>query len=274
MGSMLYAGATHIIEQSKIDAARITQKSGNEKRGAIAALQRGAASIANQRVLDAAGSQVNDISGNIARNLDAASQGHFMSRIAAAEELGSSMAMAAAAGVGGSSVEAYNSTVRLNRAMQEEQAMRAVNSDNINMSAQRGAVMSNAVAGMDNNVYNADQDFTQYVDHKKGKGLFSFEGIATVAGAAAATYFGGPKAGQAVLKLGTSLIQGNNAAANGDFATAGSQMDSAIKAGFDTFKAAGDKIGQWQSNSKVAALSKKDDGWRVRLPSSGSNFKI
>jgi len=266
MGSMMYAGATHIIEQSKIDAARITQKSGNEKSGAISALQRGSAAIGNQRVLDAAGSQINDISGNIARNLDAAAQGNFMSRIQAAEELGASTAMAAAAGVGGSSVEAYNNTMRLNRAMQEEDAQRSVNSDNINASAQRGATMVNAVGSMDVNAYNADLDFKQYVDHKKAPGLGSFAGIATVVGAAAATYFGGPAAGQAVMKIGTGLMTAKGAADNADFATAGSAMDGAIKAGFGAMQKVGS--GEWSSASKSKALgSKKIDGdIKVRMP--------
>lgn len=233
MGAILYGGAIHIREQAKIDAARITQKSGNERRGAESELQRFSASLGNQRLLDAAGKNVNAITENIGRNLDAATFGDFMGRVAAAEELGAHTAMAAAAGVGGSSVEIYNETVRLSRAMQDEQSDRAVRSDLINASTARGDTMTEAVASMDNNVYRADLDFKQYVDHKKPSTLGN---IFSLGLAAAATYFGGPQAGMAVI----GLREGKIAADNGDYASANQSVMGALGnavGGFKTFRA-------------------------------------
>lgn len=259
MGSLLYAKATHIREQAKIDAARITQKSGNELRGAQSNLQRFSASLANSRAMDAAGSQINDITGNIARNLDAAATGQLMSRISAAEELGASVAMASAAGVGGSSIEAYNATVRLNRSMQEQGARRAISTDNWLASASRGTTLTNTVAGFDNNVYAANLDFNQYVDHKQPS---TFEKIVGVAGIAAATYFGGPQAGAAV----AGIFESRQAARNGDFATASSAMTGAVKDGIGAGKSYMDSggasglRGQWASTADAKRrAAEKDD---------------
>jgi hypothetical protein len=258
MGSIIYGDAQHIIAQAKIDAARITQKSGNEKRGAVSNLQRFSASLSNQRALDAAGSNINDITGNISRNLDAAASGRLMSRVSAAEELGASVAMAAAAGVGGSSVEAYNATMRLTRSMQEEQGQRAVASDNFLASAQRGNQVKSAVASFDNSVYAADLDFNQYVDHKK-MGLFTK--ILAVGATAAATYFGGPQAGQAVM----GLFESRQAAQNGDFESASSSLSGAVKNGISAggaFHKTGGQSGfsgMWDSVKGTVAASKAEE---------------
>jgi hypothetical protein len=249
MGSLLYADATHIREQAKIDAARITQKSGNERRGAESSLQRFSAALSNQRAMDVAGSAVNDIAGNIARNLDAAAAGKFMSRIQAAEELGTSIAMASAAGVGGSTVEAYNATIRLNRNMQEEQNSRAVNADNILASANRGNQIKNAVASFDGNVYAADLDFNQYVDHQKASTLEQIVGAVAMVGA---SYFGGPQGGAAVM----GVLEARQAARNGDFGTASQALTGAVQNGVGTAhnyqKTSGDVWGSVSKSVKDA----------------------
>lgn len=229
MGQILYGGAIHIREQAKIDAARITQKSGNERRGAESALQQFSASLANQRRMDAAGKQVNANAENVARNLDATASGNLMLRVRAAEELGSSIAMAASAGVGGSSVEAYNATLRLNRAMQEEQQDRATRSDLINATQATGEALEEAAAGLDNNVYRANLDFTQYVDHKK---MGTLEKLFWVGSAAAATVVGGPQAGSAVLGVAESKMS----AMNGDYASASQSLTGAVQNGFSAYR--------------------------------------
>lgn len=242
MGSLLYGDAIHIREQSKIDAARITQKSGNELRGAQTALQQFSASLANSRAMEAAGKRANAITENIARNLDASAAGEFMSRVQAAEELGANLAMAAAAGVGGSSVEAYNQTIRLNRAMQEEQGDRATRSDLVNATMARGDALIEATAGLDNNVYRANLDYTQYVDHKK---MGTFERLGFLGMAAAATVFGGPQAGAAVV----GLAESKQAAMNGDFGTASQSLTGAIQQGLSAYRTHHTTGGYWRSTA-------------------------
>jgi hypothetical protein len=250
MGQLLYAGAIHIVEQAKIDAARITQKSGNERRGAETALQQFSAALGTKRRLDAAGDNINAINENIGRNLDAAAAGTFQSRIAAAEEAGAHAAMAAAAGMGGSSVDVFNETVQLANAMREENASRAVRSDSVSASAQAGSVLKDAVASIDNNVYAANLDFKQYVDHKKPSTLGN---LATLGIAAAATYFGGPKAGAAVI----SLREADIAASNGDFAGASSSLSSAANMGFSSFKETRAAGGHYWSSARMTGPKTK-----------------
>lgn len=132
---MLYSDAIHIREQAKIDAARITQKGRNERAAAESDLARWTQSLSNQRRMKAAGETSKKITENIGRNLDAATTGSFMGRLAASEELGANLVQAAAAGVGGSTIEVYNSTMKLNRLMQEENSDRAVNTDLLEASA-------------------------------------------------------------------------------------------------------------------------------------------
>jgi len=253
VGSLIYADAIHTREQAKIDAARITQKSGNERRGAQTALQQFSASLANSRAMDAAGKNINSITGDIARNLDATTAGNLQSRVAAAEELGANTAMAAAAGVGGSSVEVYNHTIRLNQAIREEAQSRATNSDLINASNNKGQQLVEATASLDNNVYRADLDFTQYVDHHK---MSLFERLGYLGAAAAATYFGGPQAGMAVV----GLAESEQAASNGDFQTASNSLMGAVQNGFQAYKdtrsVSGNGGGYW-SSTKTAQSSYK-----------------
>lgn len=258
MGELLYGNAIHIREQAKIDAARITQKSGNELRGAQTALQQFSASLANKNALDAAGKQVNALHQNVAVNLDATTSGTMMGRVRAAEELGASVASAAAAGIGGSTVEAYNSTLRLNQAMQEEQQARATRSDLINASDQAGEALTGAVAGLDNNVYRANIDYTQYVDHRK-MGLF--EKIAWTGLAAAATVYGGPQAGMAVV----GLAESKQAANNGDFASASSSMMGAVQNGFSAYQTTRKLGGNYWGSTKTAGRGTVTDGgpWTI-----------
>lgn len=229
MGEILYAGSIHKVEQAKIDAARLTQKARNERSAAESDLQRFSAMLGNRRRMDAAGKQIENINRAIAKNIDAKVSGDLNGQIRIAEELGANTTMAAAAGVGGSSVEAYNDTVRLRAAMAQEQTDRAFNSDLIAAGEDKGTTLTNAVAGLDNNVYMASMDRRVFVDHKK---MGPFERVWTIGAAAAATYFGGPQAGQAVL----SLSSARQAARNGDFGTASQQFDNSIKSAVGSYK--------------------------------------
>jgi predicted RNA polymerase sigma factor len=129
--------------------------------------------------------------------------------------------MAGAAGVGGSTVEAYNETMRLSDAMAKEQQDRATNSALIGQTAQIGETLEGAVAGMDNNIYRASLDYTQYVDPVKQS---TFAKIATLGVAAAATVFGGPQAGMAVINFSEAQAEANK----GNFDAAGANMMASI----------------------------------------------
>lgn len=246
MGEILYAGSIHRIEQAKIDAARLTQAAKNERSGAESALARFSADLGNKRRMDAAGQQIARIEMNMAKNADAKASGDLNTQIALAEELGRSTTMASAAGVGGSSVEAYNRTVKLRAAMGQEQSDRAYNSDMWAAGQDKGTTLTNAVAGLDNNAYRANLDYTQYVDHSK---MGIFQRVATLGIAAAATYFGGPQAGMAVIGVSESM----QAAKNGNFAAASQGMTQAVQNGVGGFQAARETGGQGFWNASKAS---------------------
>ncbi len=229
MGSLIYGNAIHIREQAKIDAARITQKSGNERKAAESALAQFNTARANNRQMDAAGKAINANNENIARNLDATTKGDIMSRIAAAEELGASVAGAAAAGVGGSSIDQYNGTLRLQQAMNEEAQDRATKSDQWAAEQGNADTLQNAAAGWDNTAYQANMDHTVYVDHQK-QGLLGK--LFTLGAAAAATAVAGPQAGMAVINLN----EANQAARNGDFGSASQSLNGAVNSAFGAWK--------------------------------------
>ena len=153
--------------------------------------------------------------------------------------------MAAAAGVGGSSNEAYMSTLRLSQAMNEEQQARSVNSENLDAAKSRGIQLTDGVAGIDNNVYAANLELKEYADHKK---MSTFTKIAGTVATAAATYFGGPQAGQAV----QDAMMADYKASNGDMASAMGYLGSAYKGakgGMKAFRSTGGK--GWGSTIKI-----------------------
>ena len=252
MGNLLFAGEIHMVEQAKIDAARITQKSGNERRGAQSALANFSASLANSRRMDAAGSAVGDLSVNAARINDAAVNGDMSRKIAAAEELGTVAAMAGAAGVGGSSVQAYNETVMLSEAVAQQQADKNLTAQQWSIGEQKGNTIKAAVAGMDNSVYRADLDYKQYIDHQKPSFLARTLGLAATV---AATVYAGPQAGAAA----AGMFEAGVAGSNGDFAGATDSIMGSIQNAWGASKAYNATHGAPGATSSYAETKPKTD---------------
>lgn len=255
---MLNSDAIHIREQSKIDAAKIVQKSSNELKGAMAAAAAYSQSYSNQRRMKAAGETIAAIAENTSRNLDAATTGRFVDRLAAAEAVGASVAAASAAGVGGSSVEMFNATQSLNQSLQEEQQDRALRTDLLGSASAIGDTLEGAAASLDNQTFQAGLDYTQYVDHVKVSGL---QKVLAFSGAAAATYFGGPQAGAAVL----DTFSAQNRFANGDIDGGAALQERAFTSGLTGLKSYSDR----------GATPWAQDVWAsVKKRGAGANYKI
>lgn len=220
--SLLMDGPVHRREQAKIDAARIRQTGSNKLSASNASMQQWVQSLQNSRRLRAAGDQVGAITENVGRNLDAAASGRMMARLAASEALGASIAQASAAGVGGTTIDLVNRTMQLSQDLQEEQLDRGVQSDLIGASRARGQAIGNAVDAMDNGVFQAPMDYTQYINHKRMNPLRKY---LTFQAASVATYFGGPQAGAAVL----DLADGQQRAINGDLDGAAARFTSGFE---------------------------------------------
>ncbi|WCD56173.1 hypothetical protein [Caulobacter phage KSC] len=111
------------------------------------------------------------------------------------------------------------------------------------------------VADQDYEVIQPSLDYTAYVDHKKMSFLQKFF---TVGAAGAATYFGGPQAGAAVMDASFAAYDaknGNFAAANQGFSNAA----SGLLAGYKTYQKLGSPWGESTFKS---------------TPSSGANLKV
>lgn len=246
MGSIFYGQASAIQKQGQVNAKRITTKSGNEKRVAQNDLQLFSQSLGNRKIMDAAGKNVTAYGENIVKSMEAVTLGSFEDQLRGAEELGATTAMASAMGMGGSSIQAYNDTIETSNNLRREQQSRQIDRNIYSAQRTRGDILTNAVAATDQNIYRADLDVSQYMDIKKPSFL---AGAATLGLAAAATYFGGPQAGQAVLGFRESGM----AAANGDYASASQSMTGAMMAGIGAFKTVhtvGSGKGLWGSTTQ------------------------
>lgn len=257
--SLIYGGAIHAREQGKIDAARISQAGKNKLAGSNASYAQWAQSFNNQRAMRAAGRGANAIMENIGRSVDQATYGRAMSRLASAEEAGANIAAAAAAGVGGSSVEVFNETANLNRALREDSEDRALRTDLMTQGSERALMIGDAAEGAGNQVFQAGLDYTTFQNHKR---VSSTRALLTFAAAAGATYFGGPQAGAAVF----DVTDAGNRAANGDFDGAAARMSSAFTGAVSGFKGYSDRGSAWGGDVYRRATQ--------RRAASGANLQI
>jgi hypothetical protein len=246
MGSILYGQASAIQAQGQVKAKRIATKSGNEKRAAQTDLQLFSQALGNRKIMDAAGKNINAYGENIAKNLEGTTMGAFQDQLRSSEELGATTAMAAAAGIGGSSIEAYNATLETSNNLRLEQSNRQFDRDIYGAGQARGDILTSAVDSLDKNVYRSDIDVSTYMDVKKPSFL---GGAAWLGLTAAATYFGGPQAGQAVLAAHDADMY----AGRGDYANAASSFNSMIASGTGAFKTYRQTGGNLWSSTKSGA---------------------
>jgi hypothetical protein len=277
------------------EARKVLQAARTERAAVETDVSNWMVSLRNQKRTDAMGKQVSYLQEQIGTTLDGSVVGRAFDRIANSEALGATIANAAAAGIGGSSVEAFNTAMSMRQAMKEEREDRELASRVLYAKRQQAEALGAAydgfggfgraeldreiiiaeqdnsavfdeqnfdpildqqnfdpildeqnfdplyrsqdysaiIADQDFEVFTPDLDFTQYVDHKKMSGL---QKVATFIGAGVATYYGGPKAGNAVFDASMAI----NDMQNGNFAGAQQGFTNAFGnavGGFRTFRA-------------------------------------
>lgn len=224
----LYSGAIHVREQGKIEAARIRTARNNKLAASNAQFATWMQSYSNQRALKYAGEDITAVNENLSRELDNATYGRAMSRLAASEEIGANLASAAAAGVGGNTVDMFQRTLGLTQAMQEETQDRAIATGQYAMATAKNDILNGAVTGMGNQTFAANLDYTTFIDHKK---MSTTQMLVTTALAGVATYFGGPQAGAAVFDVSAA----RHRATNGDIDGSAALMASGFERGLGAF---------------------------------------
>lgn len=113
--------AQAIVDKANAAAQNLAREGDNEKRAAANALANYTKSINNQRAMRAGGEQIEALGINFARLLDQSTKGNVQAQVAASEELGRLSAQAAWAGVGGSTNEMIERTLRLRQAGQQRE---------------------------------------------------------------------------------------------------------------------------------------------------------
>lgn len=140
--------ANKILDKAEYEAKERNRLANNELVAAQASLTDFMRSESNKRLIESAGDAYNALGQNIGRGLDQAVTGNVQRRIQAAEQLGAISASAAAAGVGGSTVDLINGSLRLRNAMLNEEIEKQEGQASYDQLMQRAGVM--------------DQGYSQY----------------------------------------------------------------------------------------------------------------
>jgi hypothetical protein len=244
VNTILQSGNIHEIQKAEYDANVMLQKSRNELEAAKAGLAEFSRSLANIHVMEAAGKEYNEAVTQFAATLEARQTGRINDSLAAAERTGALMAQASALGVGGASVDLLNKTIELQRNIQQDmndQATERMASSAARSSAQ---IMDNATNAMDLTRTFGNFDYTIHIAPNKMKRKWG-----KVIGVAAATYFGGPQAGEAA----ADAMVGSWQASNANYGGAAQNFDSAIGGAMSSWKEWNDRGGQ----SWFGAVSQK-----------------
>jgi hypothetical protein len=188
-------------------AKKQLQDATNERAGKEAAHQTVMQSLGNQRRVDAAGKRYAVLQENLSRSVDSMTAQTAMGMLRTSEQLGAVVAQAAAAGMGGSSVEAYNQTIRTMAAQRVAMSARDKASSVRNQQDNSAELMADAYGGMDRTFVAANID-RSYV----GSTAYDFWGdLATTAVAVGISAAGAPQVGMAIM----------DAKASGNYADAG-----------------------------------------------------
>jgi len=240
----------------------------NEKSATESTVQKWGQSLSNRKKLDAGGRNFGILAENFARRVDANTLGTAMGRLAHGEEIGRLTASAASAGMGGSSVEAFNRTVETSYALQAEMADRAAKSENYLAAQELGRVIPDAIDSMDNNLYMANMDYGYY---GSTKGPSTLGTLATIAVAGAATAAGAPEVGKAIMGAKTAGLQSEYGIGDGGAAALGKAMDS-FKTGVGEVRGLINKPKQAKTNSFSGGFYKAPNMSQVGMTGGLSNI--
>src|SRR5690554_5074163 len=114
----------NLIQKANADAANIVRRANNELAGATGSLNRFKQSIQNQAILRASGDEQKQIQTNLLRAREDLVRGSMEQRLDTAFEVGALAASVSAAGVGGSSRDVLNSTIKLTGARKQAELSR------------------------------------------------------------------------------------------------------------------------------------------------------
>ena len=139
----------NLINQANADAANAVRAANNGFAAAQAALSNLTRSLSNQSKLEAGGKAEDAITTNILRLQDQATKGSLESQLRSAEQLGAVRAVAAAAGVGGSTARMLQNTLQLTAARAQTTTDENVKYQTYDMLQQRMGLVQNKIMSLD-----------------------------------------------------------------------------------------------------------------------------
>lgn len=151
--------AQKIVDKANARAQNLLREGENEKRAAFNALANYTKSINNQRLMRAGGEQVTTLSENFNRLLDASTKGGLQQQIANSEELGRLSAQAAWSGVGGTTNEMIERTLRLRQSTQQHEREVASEQRGYEFNKQRTQIQRGMAEGLDYRYELAGMDY-------------------------------------------------------------------------------------------------------------------
>lgn len=206
VNTILQANNITRMKRAEYEAAVMTQESSNKLEVAKQTLSDFSRALANANRMEAAGKEYNEAVNSVAQTLESRSTGRINSSLAAADKLGALAAGAAFQGIGGSSVEMLDATVKLQRNI--EQQLQDVSTDRLASAGARSAaqVIDNAASQTDLSRTFGNFNYTRYIEPKAMK-----RRLGKLIGVAAATYFGGAQGGEAMADFAVGTWQASNA---------------------------------------------------------------
>ena len=272
ISTILQANNITRIKRAEYDAAVMTQKASNKLEAAKQSLSDFSRSLANVNRMEAAGKEYNEAVNSVVQTLESRSTDRINSSLAAADKLGALAAGAAFQGVGGSSVELLDSTVRLQRNV--EQQLQDTSTSRIASAGARSAaqVIDNAASQTDLSRTFGNFNYTRYIEPKAMK-----RRLGKLIGVAVATAFGGPQAGEAVADFAVGKWQADNADFEGMSKSFGSAARNASSAAQDWMERGGESWFGSVTNKKDAQAAKAETStqainWGSFEPGQGYGF--
>lgn len=233
---------TYRVDHAKWEGDKQMREARNQKEVAFASLKNFQTSEASKRRLTAAGAEYNRNMTVLGQALNQANATKLNTQLAAEQSLGSLEAQGAALGVGGSSMDLLSDLTKMQRNVQLEAASQEQKSLSIFGAEDAANGLDGAWQAIDNSVHFANLDYSTQIEPTKLKNRWG-----ALIGTAVATYFGGPKAGEAF----ADTVMATHKAAQGDNQSASSYFGSAV----------GNATGAYQEWSSMQDGSGKAQSW-------------
>lgn len=241
VNTILQANNTTRIARANWRAATAQSKNTNALEVAKGNFSEYMRTLSNQAKVNAASKEYNFKMEQLSEELRAKQGAGLNTQVQLAAARGALAAQSGFAGVGGSSADLMDTMVRMQSEMDLETQQNAISLMASRGASQTAQIMSNAYKGMDISRTFGQFDYQQHIEPKAMKGRFG-----KLVGVAVATYFGGPKAGQAVADMAVGQWQ----ASNGDFQGMSKSFDSAFQNGLSAWQQTSQRGGKsWASST-------------------------